>query len=57
MDAYNEKLGPSASYSSFSSAKRKIQWAMSMTDEVKELRMVVAMEIVSISVLLAIPVG
>jgi hypothetical protein len=57
MDAYHEKLGPSANSSSLSSAKRKIQWVMSMADDVKELRVVVAMKIVSISVLLAIPVG
>ena len=57
MKAYYGKLGPTADMSSWRSAKSKIQWAVSMREEVREMRAVLTMKIVSVSILLAIPFG
>lgn len=50
-----ERLGPSGHESNWRSVKSKVQWAISMREEVREMRAIVTMKIVSLSVLLTIP--
>jgi len=57
MRSYHEKLGVSNDQPAWRSAKRKMQWAISMREDVREMRAVVTMKIVSVSVLLTIPIG
>jgi hypothetical protein len=51
----NKSLGASTNRSNWRKVKSKVQWAVSMGGEVREMRAVVTMKIVSLSVLLAIP--
>jgi hypothetical protein len=55
MRAYYEMLGPQADVTDWRSSKRKIQYALSMKNDVKEMRAAVTMKIVSVTLLLALP--
>jgi len=55
MRAYYEMLGPQADVTDWRFSKRKIQYALSMKNDVKEMRAAVTMKIVSVTLLLALP--
>jgi hypothetical protein len=57
LRSYYNRLGQPNDRSNWRTIKSKVQWAVSMREEVREMRTVVTMKIVSISVLLAIPIG
>jgi hypothetical protein len=57
MKAYYERLGPSADITEWRSSKQKIQFAISMKNDVREMRAAITMKIVSVSLLLALPTG
>jgi hypothetical protein len=55
MKGYEQKLGQRVDTSSWRSGKRKAQWAVSMQEDVREMRAAITMKIVSVSLLLALP--
>jgi hypothetical protein len=57
MKSFYERLGPEADTKDWRSSKRKIQWAVSMQNDVREMRAAVTMKIVSVPLLLTIPTG
>jgi hypothetical protein len=57
MESYDKKLGSSANTDSWRSSKRKAQWAISMREDIREMRAAITMKIVAVSLLIAIPTG
>lgn len=55
MQAYHKRLGLPADITDWKASKRKIQFAIVMNNDVREMRAAVTMKIVSLSLLLALP--
>jgi hypothetical protein len=54
---YHDKLGVNSDRSFWRSSKRKIEWALSMQEDILEMRRAITMKIVTVSLLLSMPVG
>jgi hypothetical protein len=57
MGPYHDKLGVDCDKSFWRTAGRKIKWALTMQDEVSEMRRVINMRITTVSLLLSLPIG